>query len=78
MENLKPCPFCGEPAKTEVRVTGMGGGTDTIDFSIVCPKCGTSKTVRLKIAKTCFFLDVDRAMMEVQEAWNRRADHGTD
>ena len=73
MEEWKTCPFCGALVVTEVRVTQMGGGTDHIDFSIVCSDCGTSKTVRLKIKGTCLFSDVYKAMYEVGEAWNRRA-----
>ena len=74
--NLKPCPFCGAIATSEVRITQMGGDTDNVDFSIVCSSCGTYKTVRLKIAKTCVFLDVERAMMGAIEAWNRRVNDG--
>ena len=74
MTELKLCPFCGAIATSEVRVTqmGMGGDTDNVDFSIVCSSCGTYKTVRLKIAKTCVFLDVEKAMTDAIEAWNTR------
>lgn len=74
----KKCPFCGSVPTTEVRVTQMGGGEDHIDFSIVCEECGTSKTSRLKIKKTCKFFDIKFAMGDVLEAWNRRADYGND
>lgn len=74
MTELKPCPFCGSLAVTEVRVTQMGGGTDIIDFSIVCSDCGTSKTVRLRVKGTCLFCDVNKAIHEVGEAWNKRAE----
>ena len=69
---LKRCPFCGGNSKTEVRVTQMGGNTDNVDFSVVCTECGIYKTVRLKIAKTCLFYDVDKAMEQVVKAWNER------
>ncbi len=72
MDKLKPCPFCGATATSEVRVTQMAGDTDNVDFSIVCSSCGTYKTVPLKIAKTCVFLDVEKAMMEAIKAWNSR------
>lgn len=75
---LKICPFCGSIPTTEVRVTQMGGGEDHIDFSIVCEKCGISKTVRLIIKKTCPFFDVYNAMEQVTKAWNRRVDYGND
>ena len=74
MTELKRCPFCGEIPTSEVRVTQMGGDTDNVDFSIACSSCGISKTMRLRIAKTCVFLDVEKAMMRAIEAWNKRAD----
>lgn len=76
MTELKPCPFCGSIATSEVRVTQMGGDTDNVDFSVVCSLCGISKTMRLKIAKTCVFLDVEKAMTKAIEAWNKRTDSG--
>lgn len=74
MSELKRCPFCGELPTTEVRVTQMGGDTDNIDFSVVCVNCGTFKTVRLKIAKKAVFMDVEKAMSQTVETWNRRAE----
>lgn len=71
---LKICPFCGHLPTTKVKVTQMGGGEDHIDFSVVCEECGTDKTVRLKIKKSCVFMDVDNAMEQVTKAWNRRVD----
>ena len=74
MTELKPCPFCGAVATSEVRVTQMGGDTDNIDFRIVCSSCGICKTIRLKIVNTCVFLDVEKAMIRAVEAWNERVD----
>ena len=76
MDSMKPCPFCGYYPTTEVRVTQMGGDTDNIDFSVVCRECGTYKTSRLKIAKTAVYMDVEKAMQQAINAWNRRADNG--
>ena len=76
MAELKPCPFCGSQATTEVQVTQMGGGTDQIDFGIVCPSCNIDRTCRLKINKKCTFKDVDEAMNLAIEAWNRRSENG--
>lgn len=73
-EKLKPCPFCGAVATSEVRVTQMGGDTDNIDFRIMCSSCGICKTIRLKIVNTCVFLDVEKAMIRAVEAWNERVD----
>ena len=75
MSELKRCPFCGALPTTEVRVTQMGGGTDHVDFSVVCIECGTFKTVRLKIVKSAIFLDVEKAMDDAIKAWNQRRDN---
>ena len=72
MNELKRCPFCGGLPITEVKVTQMGGNTDYVDFSIVCVDCGTFKTVRLKITKKAVFMDVEKAMSQTVEAWNKR------
>ena len=76
MGELKPCPFCGSVAATEVRVTQMGGETDNVDFTVTCGECGTDKTIRLRIAKKATFTDVINAMDKAIEAWNRRANNG--
>ena len=76
MVELKSCPFCGAIATTEVRVTQMGGGTDHVDFTVVCSSCGTYKTSRLKIAKCATFWDVENAMNQAENAWNRRENDG--
>lgn len=74
MSELKRCPFCGTLPESRVEVTQMGGETDNIDFAICCPECGTAKTVRLKISKFGYFADVDKAMSQAIDAWNRRAE----
>lgn len=71
---LKRCPFCGKLPRTEVRVTQMGGTEDHVDFSIHCINCGISKTVRIKIFEYANFVDVDKAISEVVNAWNRRTE----
>lgn len=74
MNELKRCPFCGGLPTTEVRVTQMSSDTDNVDFSVVCEDCGTFKTVRLKIAKKTVFMDVEKAMLQVIETWNKRVE----
>lgn len=74
-EDLKWCPFCGGLAQTKVQIMSMGGDSDRIDFSIVCDKCGTSKTVILYLRKKCNFLDVEKAMSEAIKKWNMRAEN---
>lgn len=74
MSELKHCPFCGGNPKTEVRVTQKGGDIDNVDFSVLCIECGICKTVRLKIARTCLFYDVEKALSQAIESWNKRAE----
>lgn len=74
MSELKRCPFCGGLPTTEVRVTQMSSDIDSVDFSVVCVDCRTFKTVRLKIAKKSVFMDVEKAMLQTIEAWNKRAE----
>lgn len=69
---LKPCPFCGSLPQTRVEIASMGGGSDRIDFSIVCDKCGTQKGVRLYTTEGKTFADVQESMEMVTEIWNRR------
>ena len=77
MDELARCPFCGMIPGTEVFVTQKGGGEDHIDFSIRCD-CGIHRTVRLKIRNTACFMDVEKAMKEVVDAWNCRYDPEVD
>ncbi len=74
MSELKRCPFCGGLPTTEVRVTQTSVYTDFVDFSVVCTNCGTFKTVSLKIAKKAVFMDIEKAMSQTIEAWNKRAE----
>ena len=78
MTELKRCPFCGGLPTTEVRVAQMSSNIDNVDFSVVCVDCGTFKTIRLKIAKKAVFMDVEKAMSQTIEAWNRRAERKED
>ena len=50
----------------------MGGGSDRIDFSVVCAECGTRKKVMLYTSESKTFADVQEAMEMVTEIWNRR------
>lgn len=69
---LKLCPFCGSLPQTRVEISSMGGGSDRIDFSIVCDKCGTRKKVMLYTSENKTFVDVQEAMEIVIEIWNKR------
>ena len=62
MENLKPCPFCGEPAHIDTFTTSM---EKIPRFRAKCDKC---------FCET----DWDNfSVEEVTEKWNRRTDDGT-
>ena len=69
---LKPCPFCGSLPQTRVEISSMGGGSDRINFSVVCDKCGTRKNVTLYTSESKTFADVQEAMKMATEIWNRR------
>lgn len=74
MSDLKPCPFCGSTPKGKVRIASMGGDSDSVEFSIICEKCGTSKTVSLFTAVADKFADIEEAMKIVIDIWNTRAE----
>ena len=74
MSELKRCPFCGSKPRTEVKVTQMCSDEDHIDFSIVCGKCGTFKTIRLINERNANFLDVEISMEKAINTWNQRAE----
>ena len=71
-EEMKNCPFCGGSARTQVDIASMGNGSDRIDFSIVCEKCGTRKVVNLYVRGCSTFADVERAIEHATCVWNRR------
>ena len=72
MTELKPCPFCGSLPQTRVEISSMGGGSDRIDFSVVCDKCGTRKIVMLYTTESKTFADVQESIEMVTEIWNKR------
>ena len=74
MNDLKQCPFCGGIPQAKVEIASMGGGSDRIDFSIVCSECGTSKTTILYVRNNNSFSDVEKAMMQASKLWNTRAE----
>ena len=73
MSTLKPCPFCGGLPTTRFRITSFGANSDTVEFSVVCSVCGTSKSVRLKTNKECYFSTVEEAIEKACTLWNTRA-----
>ena len=62
-------------AQTKMQIMSVGGDSDRIAFSIVCDKCGTTKTVSLYLRKKCNFLDAEKAMFEAIKKWNMRVEN---
>lgn len=59
MNNLKPCPFCGNMPKAKVEIV-----------FIVCEKCGISRTTALYTKVANKFTDVEEAMELAREIWD--------
>ena len=74
MDELKPCPFCGGVAETYVRAWGI----DDYEFTVSCPKCDTSKSVRLNTKKRPSFDDLEVSRDAVIRDWNKMAELGGD
>ena len=64
---LLPCPFCGENPSTRVRVKAQ-----CFEMSVVCFKCGMSRTVQVDICDTEFD-KLQTGMMLAKKSWNTRA-----
>lgn len=65
--DLLPCPFCGENPSTRVRVKAQ-----CFEMSVVCFKCGMSRTVQVDICDTEFD-KLQTGMMLAKKSWNTRA-----
>lgn len=71
---IKPCPFCGnQDIYTRVEYAGVSFGVLLIDLKICCSRCGIEKEKRFELCDTPFD-DVRKAMAEIEEDWNKRAD----
>lgn len=75
MAELKPCPFCGGIATTRVSFSQLLQDRVTINFSVICTRCGVDKTAHLQVGRNSdrCFRDFENALDEVSKAWNRRA-----
>lgn len=64
---LVPCPCCGENPSTRVKVKAQ-----CFEMSVVCFKCGMSRTVQVDICDTEFD-KLQTGMMLAKKSWNTRA-----
>ena len=70
-KELKPCPFCGEAPTTAINYSRCGGGELELVFSVVCPNCKTSKSVRKEVEGKTFDIYVEQMKAAIKK-WNRR------
>lgn len=73
MEELKPCPFCGE--KPDKRFY-FQNKSEYFCVSISCPKCHTSKEESIYLEGGYSFVNPSEKFIEVEEKaikkWNQR------
>lgn len=80
MNELKPCPFCGETPQIEAkplwelsRDGALHGYVGHYKYDIRCQKCGCNVTVR---NNTTIYSGHKKARENTIKSWNRRADQG--
>ena len=72
MKGLKPCPFCGGEAGTEISYIKCGGDELLLRATVFCKSCGVNKTVRFN-ALNKPFEEYTRSFYAAVDMWNRRA-----
>ncbi len=72
---LKPCPFCGGEAKTELDLYTMAENKLYLRATVFCGACGVGKTVKFN-ATLITFEKVLENLNAAVDMWNRRADDG--
>ena len=76
MDELKPCPFCGEAPSSGVEFFESCGSTDIkLRVIVYCQKCHVARGFVFKatdITPVPFF-DYEVAFDKAKKAWNRRA-----
>lgn len=75
MAELHPCPFCGAEPITRVRDYSTSMQKLTLTCSVGCPRCAMYQSVGIELCDTSF-KQIQQAMEETIEAWNRRAGDG--
>lgn len=75
MTELKPCPFCGSKAITQVNFRYHDLIKTELEVKVRCSKCSTDKS---KIINICgkSFDEFESYFKAVIEAWNRRVNNG--
>ena len=71
MEQLKPCPFCGDKPYTQVRTNA-----DKVVLKIGCGNCGVFLT-EMTLSGTNF-TQFNKVRSELIAKWNRRAKNEED
>lgn len=70
---LKQCPFCGEKPITAINYSKCGGDELELTFSVFCPECHTSKSIRREV-EGGDFEEYIMYMKEVITKWNTRVE----
>ena len=73
IDELKPCPFCGGEAKTEVAYITCGGDDLLLRATVFCSSCGVSRTVKFNAMRVPFDKYVGQ-FKAAADMWNRRAE----
>lgn len=71
IQELKPCPFCGEAPITGINCSKYGGGELKLTFSVVCLNCKTVKSITCEMEGKSFDEYV-KNMKAAVDLWNRR------
>lgn len=72
MKELKPCPFCGGEAKTEVGYIKYGDDELLLIAAVYCGVCGVRKSVKFNAELKPFEYFTENFNAAV-DMWNRRA-----
>ena len=72
MAELKPCPFCGGDAKTEVSYLKYGGDDLLLKATVYCGECRVGKSVKFNALCKSFDEYIEQ-FKTATDIWNERA-----